>query len=140
MYTTKLKAGKAEDVYFGKGTYNAIGDPFKMAGMMSMRTMVKDGYLKAGHDKDFKPAKNVGYKAHKAIYEYKPLEEGKPQNKKYRNEDGEVITMPSNMKCSPIKKGKVGKNVTLGGIIPAVACEFGIEKQVAAKERQFHYD
>lgn len=28
FYTTKMKAGKAEDVYFGKGTYVAVGDPY----------------------------------------------------------------------------------------------------------------
>jgi len=53
-----------------KGSYNAIGDPFKMAGMMSMRTMVKDGFKKGGHDKDFCPAKNTKFKIYSATYEY----------------------------------------------------------------------
>jgi hypothetical protein len=45
-------------VYFSKPGYVSIGDPFKMAAMESMRTVVKGGYLKF-HDKDFVPAKMV---------------------------------------------------------------------------------
>jgi hypothetical protein len=36
-----------------------LGDPFKEAVGAVMRTSVKDGHIKAGHDKDFKPAKTV---------------------------------------------------------------------------------
>jgi hypothetical protein len=73
FYTKRMRAGKAEDVYFSKGTYNCIGDPFVMAGKMSMRTMVKDSYLKGGHDKDFCPAKNIKERIYKQPYEYIPL-------------------------------------------------------------------
>jgi len=54
-----LKKGKTENVYFSRApSYTAIGDPFKEPGL-AMRTSVKDGHLKAGHDKPFKPAKHV---------------------------------------------------------------------------------
>jgi len=40
-------------------TYISIGDPFIMAGKMAMRSFSKDGHLKAGHEKVFKPAKII---------------------------------------------------------------------------------
>ncbi len=50
-----------EYVSIGKITkiWPNLGDPFKEAGGAVMRTSVKDGHIKAGHDKDFKPAKTV---------------------------------------------------------------------------------
>jgi hypothetical protein len=65
--------------------------------------------------------------------------EGKPQNKKYRDKEGAVIIENANMRVNPVKHGKVGTNVTLGGIIPSVAAEYGIEKALAVKEREYHY-
>jgi hypothetical protein len=42
----------------GKPGYTAVGDPYRMRSANdAMRTMVKDGHLKAGHDVAFKPAK-----------------------------------------------------------------------------------
>jgi hypothetical protein len=40
-------------------TYISVGDPFIMAGKMAMRSFTKDGHLKAGHEKAFKPAKII---------------------------------------------------------------------------------
>jgi len=59
-FTTKpLKKGKTENVYFARASsYTAIGDPYKEPGL-AMRTSVKDGHLKAGHDKAFIPTKHV---------------------------------------------------------------------------------
>lgn len=42
-----------------KPTYNAIGDPFKMAAIGMTRTSKKDGHIAAGHDKNFVMAKLV---------------------------------------------------------------------------------
>lgn len=40
-------------------THFGLGDTFKEAAQSMMRSEVKDGHIKAGHDKAFKPAKTV---------------------------------------------------------------------------------
>lgn len=40
-------------------SYISVGDPFIMTGKMAMRPFTKDGHLKAGHEKAFKPAKII---------------------------------------------------------------------------------
>lgn len=64
----KPRHGKTEDVYFSRGTYNAIGDPFKQAAnaMMGGRAPLnREVALKAGHEVDFKPARMVKEKLYK---------------------------------------------------------------------------
>ena len=92
FYTKRMRGGKDEGVYFEKGTYNCIGDPFKMAAsaMMGRGSGEKDGFRKGGHDFDFKPAKNVREKMYKATYEYMPLQEGAKDAKRCRDADGAV--------------------------------------------------
>ena len=51
----KLKAEEAvNDAGF---ICNATGDPYKAPLVAGLRTLVKDGYKKGGHDYPFKPAK-----------------------------------------------------------------------------------
>ena len=57
FYTNTMKSGKTDKILFSAPTYNAIGDPFKMAAIGMTRTTIKDGHLKAGHDKNFVSAK-----------------------------------------------------------------------------------
>ena len=140
FYTKRMRGGKDEGVYFEKGHYNCIGDPFKMAASTMMgRGGVKDGFKLGGHDIDFKPAKNTRERMYKATYEYMPLMEGGKDPKRMRDTDGAVVVSEPNMKCNPGKKGAVGKGVFLGEKIPAMAAEYGIEKAIAAKEREYHY-
>lgn len=108
FYTGPMKMGKSEDVYFEKADYLCRGDPFRMAAIQSMRSTTKDGHLKAGHDRMFRPAKNPNEKIHKALFDYK--EEGPHQKdpKDFRDPDGGVITAPTNFYTNPMKKGKVG--------------------------------
>jgi len=94
-----------------------------------MRTILKDAYLKGGHDKDFRPAKMVHEKMHVATYEYKPL--GVDKKKNFRDAEGAVIVGPISFITNPIKQGKVGKGTTLGGIIPYVEDEYDIKKKIA---------
>ena len=42
------------------------------------------------------------------------------------------------MKCQKIKVGKIGKNVTLGGIIPYIEDDYDIKKKLARKELEYH--
>lgn len=66
FYTGRMKMGKGEDIYFQKSDYICRGDPFKMAAIQSMRSSTKDGHLKAGHDRMFKPARDTNEKLYKA--------------------------------------------------------------------------
>ena len=59
FYTTKMKVGKTDKELLKAPSYISIGDPFKMNNSKSMRTIIKDGHLKAGHEKAFFPAKIV---------------------------------------------------------------------------------
>ena len=71
-----------------------------------MRESKKDAYKEAGHDKPFKPAKDI-HKKVVADFEHKTdLLEVKKQ---YRDGEGHVIIEPRNFLTSPIKKGQIGK-------------------------------
>ena len=59
FYTTKMKTGKTDSQLFSRPSYVSTGDPFKQVAKMSLRTTVKDGHIKAGHDKAFVPAKHT---------------------------------------------------------------------------------
>lgn len=59
-FTTKnTKKGHIDSVLFSKPDYVSVGDPFKEASKVPMRTSVKDGYKEGGHGYNFKPAKTV---------------------------------------------------------------------------------
>lgn len=104
--------------------------------MAGLRTLVKDGFQRGGHDKDFKPAKIVEEKLYKQKYEYIP--QGVPKKPSMKNEDNEVITGPRNFYTNPMKLGKVGKNTSFSGPIPYIEDDFDAKKKIAAKEREYH--
>ena len=79
-----------------------IGNPFKEAPQSLARTMVKDGHIKAGHDKAFKPAKIVPEKV-KAPYDH--LTELVEKKRPLRDEDGKVVIAPRNIATNPPKTG-----------------------------------
>ena len=114
FYTTKMKTGKTDAQLFMRPSYTTTGDPFKQVAKMALRTTVKDGHVKAGHDKAFCPTKEVMAKkgATMAPWEYMPNPPG--PRKKTRDDDG-VIVGPRNMLTNPIKVGKVGPATSLGG-------------------------
>lgn len=140
FYTTKMKKGAAEDVLFTKNGYLG-GGPLINAAVNSMRTFVKDGHLKAGHEKDFKPAKMVREDLFKANYKY--IEEGSTAKKAQKDENGQVITGPRNFYTSPPKKGQAGKEgaqVYLGGKIEYMdGDKYDVLKQINKQEREYHH-
>lgn len=99
--------GKTEKVYFARAaSYTSIGDPFKEMNLQ-MRESVKDGHLKAGHDRVFRPAKHFRQDDYKASFVHQSdLVEVK---KNYRDEEGKVRIQPRNILTNPPKKGLVGK-------------------------------
>lgn len=130
-----MKAGKAEDVYFGKGSFVAVGDPYVQKNpKASMRTIKPIN--NEMHDREFKPAKDPGVKVPTAPYPYK--EEGPPAKKSYKNEDGEIETGPRNFTTIPLKKGNVGKNTSFGGPIPYLEDDYNLKKKLYKKELEEH--
>jgi hypothetical protein len=103
-----MKTGKGPDATFTKPVFNCEGDVFKQAAMQSMRTHIKDGHLKAGHEKEFKPAKHINDKKYVMSYEYKELGNPKRDPKSYRDDEGSVKTAPTNFYTNPMKKGRSG--------------------------------
>jgi hypothetical protein len=59
FFTKNGEKGPAIDrTLIGKPGYISVGDPYRMRSANdAMRTHVKDGHTKAGHDVAFKPAK-----------------------------------------------------------------------------------
>jgi hypothetical protein len=57
FYTTQTKKGHTDKELFARPSYISIGNPFKEAALGSLRTTVKDAFLRGGHDKDFRPSK-----------------------------------------------------------------------------------
>ena len=106
FYTTRQKAGKAEDAYFAPGTYNCRGDVYKDPKIFG-RMKTKDGWKLAGHDINFKPAKAVHVKVDKNL-PFKYIEDPPKYKKAQKDDDGKVITEERNFyTCGP-KKGRVG--------------------------------
>uniref|UniRef100_A0A7S3FT23 Cilia-and flagella-associated protein 96 n=1 Tax=Strombidium rassoulzadegani TaxID=1082188 RepID=A0A7S3FT23_9SPIT len=103
--------------------------------MVGGRTTVKDGHLAAGHDKNFKPAKDPHNKV-KATYEYLPL--GAPVKKSHKDEDGAVVIGPKNILTNPIKIGKVGKGTIIGDNIDYMPEDYDAKKKIAIAERKYH--
>ena len=66
-----------------------------------------EGYKKAGHEINFKPAKTVPDKPYKAPFEH--MNDRVEVKKNYRDSDGKVAIEPKNFYTTPAKKGKVGK-------------------------------
>ena len=103
-----------------------------------MRAGVKDGHLKAGHEKPFSPAKFATHQKSnmKAAFDY--LNHGPEKKKSYRDADGDVLTGPKNFLTNPMKQGKVGKAVTFSGPIEYQSEDYFAKKKLATKERQYH--
>ena len=49
-----------------------------------------------------------------------------------------MIVEPRNIMTSPIKRGKIGKQTTLGGVIPYVSDPYDMKKKLANEERKYH--
>jgi hypothetical protein len=130
-----MKVGHTDSILFARPSYVSINNPFVQNALNGMRKFSKDGHLKAGHDKAFSPAKDPHSKV-KAIFPY--MEVGVEKKKNYKDEEGAVIVGPKNFLIMPMKKGKVGKMTTLGGIVPYMEDDYNAKKKIEAKEREYH--
>jgi hypothetical protein len=66
------------------------------------------------------------------------MEHGVEKKKNFKDEEGAVIVGPKNFLIMPMKKGKVGKMTTLGGVIPYMEDDYNTKKKLEAKEREYH--
>lgn len=104
--TKKAKTGKTDRVYFSPPSYVTVEDPYKAPLDRVARAADPKGFEKAGHDKQFKPAKHVRNDIYKAPYEHmKDMTEKKPLEK---DEDGNIKGAPKNFYTS-------SKNLILDG-------------------------
>ena len=67
----------------------------------------KDGHLKAGHDKAFKPAKHFRINDYKALYDH--MADFAEVKKNYKDADGHVKIAPKNYYTNPNRVGENGK-------------------------------
>ena len=59
--------------------------------------------------------------------------------KNFKDEEGNVMVAPRNIITNKIKVGKIGKQTSLGGIIPYMdGDEYDAGKKLANKEREYH--
>lgn len=104
------------------------------------RTMVKDGHLKAGHDRAFRPAKavrdNYGIKA-----PFEHMCDRKDIKKNFRDpEDGNVIIGPRNFFTNPLKVGEVGKGTSFGGHLAHLPDDLDMPKKMRRTELETHWE
>ena len=100
-----MKSGAADDSLFSKPPY-AKGDKYIQPGSKLARGE-KNGFLKGGHDMDFRPAKICNLeKVPKPAYKYIP--QGVDKKKSFKDPEGGVIIGPRNFTTKPLKKGKTG--------------------------------
>ena len=94
-----------------------------------------EGWKKAGHDKNFVPAKVV---KEKVVASYPHMQEEQHVKKNFRDEEGNVVTGPRNFLTNPPKIGKVGKRTTFAGVIPYMNEGYDVAKELARKEHAYH--
>lgn len=133
--TKKPKKGMGVDATFSKPIFVTVGDPYKVSASVPMRTSKHEGYKDAGHDKDFKPAKDTMRKV-KADFVHMTDYVEKKKNRK--GEDGAVIIEPRNFLTNPPKVGEVGKQTSFGGNLPHMPDPFDTKRQILTKERLEH--
>jgi len=60
------------------------------------------------------------------------------KKKNYKDEEGNVILAPRNFTAIPMKKGRVGKLTSFGGVVPYIADPYDNRKKIAWAELKEH--
>lgn len=114
---------------------NLLSDcPFQETGAFIMRD-TGPAHKADLHDKPFKPAKEPPQPV-KALFEHAP--DYTVVKKNFRDEEGNVVIAPPNIRTNPPKKGKVGKNTIFGQYPSHLADDYEAPKKLANKERAEH--
>lgn len=98
---------------------------------MQLRTISKDGHLKAGHEAPFRPTIDPKEKVHRAPYIH--MSDRVEVKRNFRDIDGHVIVQPRQIITNPPKKGTVGKQVYLGEKFGHMPDEYDNSKLEATK-------
>jgi hypothetical protein len=133
--TKKPKKGHGVDATFTKPIFNAPGDPYKPSASVPMRTSKHEGYKDAGHDKDFKPAKDT---MRKVKADFVHMTDYVEKKKSRKAPEGGVLIEPRNFLTNPPKKGEVGKGTSFGGNLPHMPEPFDYKREILTKERLEH--
>ena len=104
---------------------------------MSLRSSKFEGYKDAGHEMDFKPAKQPDVKVKSAYEHMKEIDEVK---KNYRDDEGAVITELRNFTTMNPKKGQVGPQTFFEGKFVYMEDDHNRKKALATAERKAHED
>ena len=138
--TKPVKKGAAIDsVLFSKPGVNALGDPYvQRYGSVLDRKENRARQIECGNEKPFKPQSHV---KHPVKASYIHMTDFVEIQKNYKDEENprDVVIPPRNIMTNPIKKGKIGKQVTFGGTIPYIEDDYNRPKLFAAAEREYHY-
>lgn len=136
--TSPMKKGREDRALFEKPDYTAVGCPYVPRKENLTRSTTKDGYIKAGHELPFKPAKIVPNKPHMMSYGH--LTDFIERKKNFRDEDGAVIIGPRNFYTCAAKKGEVGKNTSFAGQWEHLPDTYEQEKINRRKELDSHLE
>jgi hypothetical protein len=114
-----------------KTSFIAVGDTFQNAAQQTLKQRPNpELWTKAGHDKAFKPARMVKERLYTTPWPH--IDEKPAEKKNYREEDGgRVMIGPTNFLTNPMKRGKVGRATSFGGIIPYKEDDYDIKKKIA---------
>ena len=152
FYTAKGIPGKNPDAcLFSKPGYNAIGDPFKMAGKAIVTKKPETAYA---HDNAFKPGGNekrkipfiphFNYDKTGRKIPFQRLKEAPEAKdpKRLRDPDGgHVVVAPGNVLTGPGKKGRVGRRqeVTFEKFPAHISEDYNLVKKLRRKELDEHH-
>lgn len=128
------KKGHTDSILFSKASYNSIGDPFKGAALSMVRKEDRAAQIAVGNEKPFKPQNHVRQPTN-ATYPHMKEFEHVQKNFRDPEDNRSVLVGPRNFLVNPPKKGIVGKNTTFSGVIPYMADDYNIPKELAKKER-----
>ena len=134
MRTNPVKRGQSLDkVLFMAPSYNALDDQYKSAVLKITRREHRDLQIQAGNEKPFRPQSRFKIPV-KAAYEH--MQDRNHIQKNFRNEEKEVMIAPRNIQTMPMKRGRLGRNVHFGGMVPYIEDEFDRPKEFAAIARE----
>lgn len=132
-----VKKGPSIDkVLFSAPTYNCIGEPFKEAGkQIGLKNHVD--LAKAGHERAFRPAKNVR-QPDNAAFEH--MQDRLHKMKNFRSDENprDINIGPPNIRTNPTKVGQSGVQVYFGGGIPYMEDDYNRPRALKLKDDEYH--
>ena len=92
---------------------NATGDPYKVAPPPGLRIFAKDGFLKGGHELNWKYARQCTHTRANSLASFEYLVKEPIKRKNYRDADGEVEIAPKGFLTRPLLKGRTASTIVI---------------------------